>query len=179
MFYYYSFKNWFVRLTDLTRHVNSSQFFEAKLKLSTADAHQLFSNHSSKSHGWFPHVLSTCGKFSCGKFPHPWFPQAWAPATIITDIFIYQSFLDSDWNDQTKYTFYKFYTWYKFFYWYIINIIYWHFLGNVLRKHSLVKSVKLLPPKSAKTFDESLQILSPRLQTLAVITPEFREKVRI
>ena len=43
----------------------------------------------------------------------------------------------------------------------------------------------LLPPKSAKTFHESLQILSPRksrgksLQTLVVITPESRKKVRI
>ena len=51
------------------------------------------------------------------------------------------------------------------------------------RKSENYSKVKVFPdsrPKSAKTFDESLQILSPRKSaTLAVITPEFREKVRI
>ena len=53
-------------------------------------------------------------------------------------------------------------------------------LGTVnSSEHNIIwESVELLPPKSAKTFDESLQILSPR-KSLAVITPEFREKVRI
>ena len=46
IFYFFSFQKWSIWLTDLTVLVNSSQFLEERLKVSTYDAHKLFSNQS-------------------------------------------------------------------------------------------------------------------------------------
>ena len=70
----FSFQKWFARLTDLIDRTNCSLLFAIKLKVSTADVHQLFSDQSLTSHGWG------------SRSPHV---KARAPASKITEIFIF------------------------------------------------------------------------------------------